>query len=181
MENVDNYLEYLQEDFGFEMKVFKAKMLQKIATGIKRNVRGNKVNVDAIKKLLKPLPVMNQEKINKFLSKYVPNYKENYNTSERYFKNKYPTEQNVATLAGATALMASMDKDSSLQQQIKRSDRVYSSNMGSGGGAFVMFVVGLAIMMSVFSIDFLVAGTVWLAVLLGVLLMLLSVLNLAQN
>jgi len=183
MEILESYLEDLNEDFGFQMKAFKAKVLQKMSIGIKKNVKGSKVNVPAIKLILKPIPVMTQDRINKFLSKYVPNYKENYNTAERHFKNKYPTGKNIDTLAGATAIMASMDKDSNLQQQIKRSDRVYSSTIGSsgGGGAFVMFVVGLGIVMAIFSIDFLVAGTVWLAALLGIFLMLVSVLSLAGD
>ena len=183
MTPVDSYLNHLNEDFDFMQKVFKAKQLQKIVDGIKKNVRGNKVNIKAIKSALKPIPVMTQDKINKFLSKYIPNYSQNYKTSERYFKNKYPSDENMDTLSGVTALVASMDTNTTLQQQLKRSDKLYSSAMGSsgGGGAFVLFVTGLGILMTVFSLDFLQPGTVLLAAILGGLLMLASVMSLLRG
>jgi len=172
MDVLENYIETLNEDFGFQMKAFKAKVLQKMAKGIKQNIKGKTVNVPAIKKILKPIPTMNQEKINKFLDKYIPNYTPNYNTAKRYFKNKYPTEQNVANLAGATALIASMDKNKTLQQHIKRADRIYSKHK-----KIDIIIVGLGILMLIFAVVDIASGRMsLLAALLGALLIITSML-----
>ena len=70
----NEYLQYLDEDFDFENKVFKANLINGIFKKLKKNINGSEVNIDGVKAALKPLPVMTQDKINLFMDKYIPNY-----------------------------------------------------------------------------------------------------------
>lgn len=171
----DNYLEYLDEDFNLVNKVFKANILKSIMTKIKKNVKGKQFNLPGIKAALKPIPVISQDKINKFLDKYVPNYKQNYTTAKRHFDKKYPTEENTDVLAGITAAITPLDTKKTLQDQIKRTQRVYTSNLGtsSAGGGLVIFLTGLTITMVSWSVPDLFdnIGKMGLAILVGVFLM----------
>ena len=92
---LDTYVEHLNEDFTFAKKVFKANVLKSIATKMQKSVKGQNINIPALKAALKPIPSMTQEKINVFMDKYVPNYKANYNTSKRHFDKKYPVSNHL--------------------------------------------------------------------------------------
>jgi len=182
MSLTDNYLDYLEEDFTFVNKVFKAKLLKGIAKKIKGSVRGNKINISALKSALKPIPVITQDNINRFLDKYVPNYTTNYNITKKYFDKKYPTEKNTDTMSGVTVLIAAVDKKRTLKDQIKRTERLYSSSLGTSGagGSFVIFLIGLALTMTIFSVPELFDGgnKMILAAGIGIFLMISAVLSL---
>jgi len=176
MDPVDKYFEYLDEDFDFVNKVFKASLIKNILQKIKTSVKGNQVNIPAIKAALKPIPSMSQDKINKFLDKYVPNYTPNYNTAKKYFDVKFPTGKNNDVLAGFTAASTAIDKKRTLKDNIKKIDRIYRSDLGSSpaGAGFVILLAGITVAMTAFSVPELFDSIVTqgLAVLVGILLML---------
>ena len=175
----DDYLNYLEEDFTFVNKVFKAPLLKSITQKIKKSAKGNRINIPALKAALKPIPVITQEKINLFLDRYIPNYKINYNTTKKYFDKKYPTAKNTDAMSGITVIASALDNKKTLKDQIKRTERLYKSSLGTSGagGAFIRFLIGMALTMTVFSAPdiFGGAGKLILAGTVGVLLMLSAV------
>ncbi|MHA1872726.1 MAG: hypothetical protein ACTSVB_01320 [Candidatus Heimdallarchaeaceae archaeon] len=180
----DNYLDYLEEDFTFVNKVFKAPLLKSITQKVKKTVKDNEVNIPALKAALKPIPVIKQEKINIFLDKYIPNYTAKYNSTKKYFDKKYPTAKNTDVISGMTVIASSLDDKKTLKDQVKRTERLYSSSLGTSGAgvAFVRLLVGMALTMTVFSTPeiFGGAGKLILAGTVGVLLMLSAVMSIFE-
>lgn len=174
----NDYLEYLDEDFDFVNKVFKANVVKRIFKKIKSNIKGKNINMDGVKTALKPIPVLTQEKINIFMDKYVPNYKQNYAIAKKHFDRKFPTKDTDA-LAGMTAAITPLDKKKTLQDQIKRTDRILSSNLGtsSAGGGLVIFFTGITVAMVSWNLPELFDSLTKqvLAVAVGILLMLAGI------
>jgi len=181
METVDDYLVYLDEDFNFVNKVFKANLLKNITKKVKRSVKGNKVNVPALKTALKPIPVLTQDKINKFLDKYAPNYTPNYNVAKKHFDKKFPDRKDNDILAGFTAAATSIDKKRTLQDNLKKVDRLYRSSLGTSpaGGLLILLIVGMGLTMTSWSAPEFFDGvtTQFLGVTLGVLMMIAAVVS----
>lgn len=174
----NSYLEYLDEDFTMVNKVFKAKLIQGIYKKLKANIKGKNVNMPGVTKALKAIPVVRQDRINIFMDKYVPNYKQNFMIAKRHFDKKYPTEQNTEALAGMTAAITPLDKKKTVQDQIKRTERLYSTlGTSSAGGGIVIFFVGLSVAMAAWSLPEMFESITkqGLAVLVGILLMIAGV------
>ena len=82
-------------------------------------------------------------------------------------------------MAGMTVIASALDNKRTLKEQIKRTDRLYSSSLGTSGagGAFIRLLIGMALTMTVFSAPdiFGGAGKLILAGAVGILLMLSAV------
>jgi len=194
MEQLDSYLNYLDETFGFKIKAFKIDRLKKMTDDLKKNVKGKSVNMSTVKRLMRPIPVLSQEKINKFLAKYIPNYMANYNTANKHFKRKYPTGKKIDTISGATALMASMDNNVSIQDQIRKSDKIYSKfnkqmvdekilvteDLADVGANIGLFLIGFTILFTLYNFSLFEIGTTFWVAILGAWLMLASILNITS-
>jgi len=177
---LDTYMDHLNEDFSFVNKVFKANVLKKIADKMKKSVKGNNVNVPALTAALKPIPAMGQDKINKFLDKYIPNYMGNYNTAKRHFNKKYPANQNNDAMAGVVAASTGIDKKRTLQDNIKNADRVYSRAVLTGiPGGFIVMLLGMGILMGAVNMPelFETGGGQLLAAVVGIMMMISGLLS----
>ena len=177
---LDTYVDHLNEDFTFVKKVFKANLLKRIAIKMQKSVKGNNVNIPALKAALKPIPSMTQDKINVFMDKYVPNYKANYNTSKRHFDKKYPENQNNDAMAGVTAAATGINQKRTLQDNIKHADRVYSKAVLTGiPSGFIVMLLGLAVVMTTVNIPemFETGGGQLLAVVVGIMMMISGLLS----
>jgi len=179
METVDSYLENLNEDFSFVNKVFKAKLLSKISKEVKSSVKGNVVNMSKLNAALKPIPVLAQDKINNFLMKYVPNYDHNFQIAKKFFDKNHPDKlEKNEKVASMAALITVADNKKTIQGTTRDLNRSYSRG-GTGGGAFIIFVLGLFGIIGAFSIDYLTPGMKALALVLGGLLILASIKSLS--
>ena len=177
---INSYFEYLNEDFSTIQKVFKADLLKNTFMKLKKNVKGNKINIDGVKKVLKPFPVLSQDQINKILDKKIPNYKYNYEVVKKHFKKKFPKEKNPDVAASLIVTANSMT-DKPLKEIIKRADRLYSSNLGtsSAGGFFVLIILGIGVLMtSIYAGEIFNTFTTRVLVgLLGIFLILSAIVN----
>lgn len=176
---VDSYLNHLNEDFSFVNKVFKANILSKIGNEVKDSVQGNRINVPKLQQALKPIPSVSQDKIKTFLSKYLPNFNHNQMIAKKYFDNKYPEKPNNDTASTISAMLVAADDSKTIQNSIKDVNRVYSRG-GSGGGAFVLMIIGIFVTVGAFSIEGLEFKIKALAIALGALLILSSFKSLAS-
>lgn len=183
MKPLDNYLNNLNEEIAFMTK-FKASFLKKIADKMKKSVKGNKVDISTLKATLKPIPAIGQDKINKLLNRYVPNYQANYNVSKKHFDKKYTTNQNNDAIASMTAAMNAVDQKRSLQDTIKNTDKVYSKAvlMGIPGGAIVA-LLGTTVILAAIKMEafFDTGGGRLLAIVIGVMMIISGVLSTMQR
>jgi len=147
MEPVNKYLNHLNEDFTFVSKAFKGNVLKKITNGVKSSVSGKTLNVPKFIKALKPIPVIEQAKIDNFLAKYLPNYMHNKMVAKKHFDKKYPDRKETNDAVAATSSMiAAVDDKKSIQDGIKQIDRAYSyAGTSGGGGAFIIMMIGIGV------------------------------------
>lgn len=149
MDQVNKYLNHLNEDFSFVNKVFKGNVIAKAAKGVKDSVKGNSVNQAALDKALKPIPAIEPAKIDIFLGKYLPNFKHNKMVALKHFNKKHPAKKHNDTMATVSGMIASADDKNSVQDSIKMTDKVYSYNNGS----FVLMLIRLFASVDAFSLD----------------------------
>jgi len=175
MDPMSIYLDHLNEDFSFIQKAFKGKLLAKIGKEVKDSVKGKSLNMSKLQKALKPIPMVSQDKINNFLVKYIPNYDHNLRVAKSFFDKKHPdkteTNERVASVA---ALIASANDKKSIQDTTRDLNRSYSRAGGTGGGAFIVFILGAFLMAGAFQAEFLTGGMRAMAFALGALLMVAS-------
>jgi len=178
---VPAYLNYLNEDFSFIKKAFKGNVLAKIGKKVKDSVSGKKVNLAKLDAALKPIPAISQDKINNFLAKYMPNYNHNFAIAKGYFNKRHPdkTETNEKVAAVAALISSGSDKKS-INDTIRDLDRSYSRHGGTGGGAFVAFVIGAFMIAGAWQMDYVPGEFRALAYALGALIMVASVRSLTN-
>jgi hypothetical protein len=177
MKPVNKYLNHLNEDFTFVNKVFKLNLLKKTLNTVKSSVTGKTVNKSAYLNALKPIPSMSQDKIDTFLSKYLPNYIHNKMVANKYFNKKYPAKQETNdAVASVTGMIASIDDKKSVQDSIKQTDRAYSyAGTSGGGGSFVLMMMGIGVSSAAYYLENQEFKHRALAFALGVLLILSSI------
>lgn len=180
MKSAETYLTKLNEDFSFNPKKIKASIVKKVSQGVQNSISGNRVNKPMLLKALKPIPVVRPEKIDSFLDKYLPNYRQNKHIASNYFTKKYPDNQNNDIVATTAGMIASAKDDKSIQMSIKDVDRVYSRG-GQGGGAFVLMVMGLFAAAGAWTFDEFDLKARGLAFALGALLILSSFKSLTRT
>ncbi len=176
------YLDTLNEDFSFIQKVFKGKLLTKIGKEVKDSVKGKTINASKLQKALKPIPIIAQDNINKFLVKYIPNYDHNLKVAKSFFNKKHPdkTETNDR-VAAAAALIASSNDKKSIQDTTRDLNRSYSRAGGTGGGAFIVFILGAFVLGGAFQTEiYITAEMRAMAFALGALLMVASFKSLSK-
>jgi len=175
MKTTNNYLNQLNEDFSFINKIFKGNLIAKVAKGVTNSIKGKTVNKAVLDKALKPIPAIAPKKIETFLEKHLPNFKHNKIIALKYFNKKYPTKQQTNDpLASATSIITAANDKYSIQDSIKRADKVYSYGGGGGGGAFVLILIGMFVAAGVFSIDVFTFKDKALGVILGALLIIVA-------
>jgi len=174
-----NYIEHLEEDFSFTNKVFKGNILKKITSDVKDSVQGKSVNKASLNAALKNIPVIGEDRIKNFLAKYIPNFEHNQILAKNYFNKKYPSKTTNDTIATATAIINASNDKKTIQNSIKDVDRVYSRG-GSGGGAFVLMLIGIFVTMGAFSFEDIEFKTKAMAIALGALLMIASIKSLGS-
>jgi len=175
MEPVEIYLDSLNEDFSFVQKVFKGTTLKKIGQSVRNSIKGKSVNMSKLDRALKPIPVLSQDKINNFLVKYIPNYDHNLRVAKSFFNKKHPdrSEENER-VAAIAAMITSTNNKKTIQDTARDLNRSYSRG-GTGGGAFVLFVIGIFVISGAFTLEFVTGEMKLLAIALGALLMIASV------
>lgn len=176
MTKLDNYLNYLNEDFSITNKIFNRDIVAKIVNRVKSSVKGKNVNKAVLDKALKPIPILSSEKINKALDKYLPTFKHNKKIALKHFDKKYPGKPTNDTIATATGMIASANNKYSIQDSIKHADKVYSTGYGSGGGgSFILMLLGMFLMAGAFSFEGVEFKTEALIFAVGALLIIASV------
>jgi len=181
MQILNNYLNILNEDFSFISKAFKSTTIKNISNKVKSSIVGNRVNKSMLNTALIPIPSIKQDKINNFLAKYLPNFDNNYSVAKYFFDNKHPTKKFNDTVSSVSAIIISVDNKKSINDSIKSVDKLYSMHGGSGGGAFLLMIIGLFITIGIFSFEGIEPTQKAAAIAVGALLILASVKSLGSN